>query len=55
MHVPYEEAYLPGFEDVRRRVPDTRLARELVSFVPRRDLDAIIASVADAHRRRDPA
>ena len=52
VHVPYEEAYLPGFEDVRRRVPDTRLARELVSFVPRRGLEAIIASVADAHRHR---
>ncbi len=23
VHVPYHEAYLPGFEDVRRRVPDT--------------------------------
>ena len=52
VHVPYEEAYLPGFEDVRRRVPDTRLARELVGFSPRRGLDAIIESVADAHRRR---
>ena len=55
VHVPYDEAYLPGFEDVRRRVPDTRLARELVDFVPRHDLDAIITSVADAHRRRAPA
>jgi UDP-glucose 4-epimerase len=52
VHVPYDEAYLPGFEDVRRRVPDTRLARQLVSFAPRRGLDAIIASVAEAHRRR---
>jgi UDP-glucose 4-epimerase len=55
VHVPYDEAYLPGFEDVRRRVPDTRLARDLVGFAPRHDLDAIITSVADAHRRRAPA
>jgi UDP-glucose 4-epimerase len=55
VHVPYDEAYLPGFEDVRRRVPDTRLARDLVGFVPRHDLDDIITSVADAHRRRTPA
>jgi UDP-glucose 4-epimerase len=52
VHVPYDQAYLPGFEDVRRRVPDTRLARQLVSFEPRHDLDAIIASVVDAHRHR---
>ena len=52
VHVPFSEAYLPGFEDVRRRVPDTRLARQLVSFAPRYDLDAIIDSVADAYRYR---
>ena len=52
VHQPYDEVYLPGFEDVRRRVPDTSLARQLVSFVPRHDLDAIITSVADAHRLR---
>jgi UDP-glucose 4-epimerase len=51
VHVPYDEVYRPGFEEVRRRVPDTSLARQLVGFAPRLDLDAIIASVADAHER----
>jgi len=51
VHVPYDEAYLPGFEDVRRRVPDTRLAHRLVGFTPRVDLDGIITSVVEAHRR----
>jgi UDP-glucose 4-epimerase len=51
VHLPYDDVYLPGFEDVRRRVPDTGLARQLVGFAPRHDLDAIIVSVADAHQR----
>jgi UDP-glucose 4-epimerase len=50
-HVPYEEAYLPGFEDVRRRVPCTDLARELIGYVPKMDLDAIITSVAEDRAR----
>ena len=45
-HVPYEEAYGPGFEDMRRRVPDNSLARELIGFVPRTSIDEIIWSVA---------
>jgi UDP-glucose 4-epimerase len=50
-HVPYEEAYLPGFEDVQRRVPCTDLARELIGFVPAMDLDAIVRSVAEDRAR----
>jgi UDP-glucose 4-epimerase len=50
-YVPYEEAYLPGFEDVRRRVPSTDLARELIGYEPAMDLDAIIRSVAEDRAR----
>lgn len=46
-YVPYEAAYRPGFEDVRRRVPDTSLARELIGFEPKIKLDETIASVAE--------
>lgn len=61
--VPYEQAYGPGYEDMRRRVPDNRKAAALVGFEPRADLDAIIESVADdqrvalasAYRSVDPA
>ncbi len=44
--VPYEEAYSSGFEDMRRRVPDNSLARELVGFVPSTPLDEMIRNVA---------
>ncbi|QEO09436.1 NAD-dependent epimerase/dehydratase family protein [Protaetiibacter larvae] len=44
--IPYEAAYGEGFEDMRRRVPDNSLARELIGFVPRTGIDEIIWSVA---------
>ncbi|TPX04723.1 NAD-dependent epimerase/dehydratase family protein, partial [Schumannella luteola] len=44
--VPYGEAYPDGFEDMRRRVPDNSLARELIDFVPRTGIDDIVWSVA---------
>ncbi|CAM3072087.1 UDP-glucuronate decarboxylase [Prescottella defluvii] len=46
--VPYEQAYASGYEDMRRRVPDNRRARELVGFEPTTRLDEIIARVAHA-------
>ena len=50
--VPYEDAYAPGFEDMRRRVPDTTRARELVGWQPSRSLDDILRSVIDHERAR---
>jgi nucleoside-diphosphate-sugar epimerase len=44
--VPYELAYVDGYEDMRRRVPDIRLARELIGFDPTTSLDDIIRAVA---------
>jgi UDP-glucose 4-epimerase len=44
--IPYEEAYAPGFEDMRRRVPDNTRANQLVGFVPSTPLDEIIRRVA---------
>ena len=48
--VPYETAYAPGFEDMRRRVPDTTRARQLVGWEPSYALDDILRSVI-AHER----
>ena len=42
VHVPYEEAYGAGFEDMDRRVPDTTRLREAVGFAPARGLDDIL-------------
>lgn len=43
--VSYEEAYEEGFEDMLRRVPDTRKARELIGFEPKKTLDDILKDV----------
>lgn len=45
-HVPYERAYGPGYEDMRRRVPDNSLAFSLVGFRPRTGIDDMILSIA---------
>jgi UDP-glucose 4-epimerase len=48
--VPYESAYGPGFDDMRRRVPDLTRVKELIGWSPKHNLDAIITSVVDYHR-----
>jgi UDP-glucose 4-epimerase len=46
-HVPYEKAYGPGFEDMRRRCPNIAKIRKLIGFQPKYDLEAMIQSVID--------
>jgi len=43
--VTYEEAYVGGFEDMRRRVPDISRANRLIGFAPRFTLDDILRDV----------
>lgn len=50
--VPYDLAYPPGYEDMRRRVPDNTSAHELVGFVPSTPLDEMIGAIA-AHLGAD--
>jgi UDP-glucose 4-epimerase len=50
VHVPYCEAYGPGFEDMLRRVPDITKARDWFGYNPRHNLDAIIRSVVEYER-----
>jgi UDP-glucose 4-epimerase len=45
IHVPYEEAYGKGFEDMERRVPDISKARSSFGFSPKRSLEEIIKDV----------
>ena len=47
VHIPYEEAYGPGFEDIRVRVPDVSKLKKAVGFEPTRDLDRILRDVRD--------
>lgn len=44
-YIPYERAYGPGFEDMRRRCPDITKLKELTGYTPRVDLRGIIESV----------
>ena len=44
--IPYERAYAPGFEDMRRRVPDNTKAHDLVGYEPRTSLTSTIMRVA---------
>jgi UDP-glucose 4-epimerase len=50
--IPYDQAYGPGFEDMQRRVPDTRKLRELTGWVPSRSLDDVLTD-AIAQARHD--
>jgi UDP-glucose 4-epimerase len=44
-YMPYEQAYAPGFEDMRRRVPDLSRINSLLDWAPQRSLDDILESV----------
>jgi len=49
--VPYDQAYGPGFDDMKRRVPDTRRAFEVLGWAPTRTLDDIIQEMADVRAK----
>lgn len=46
-HIPYNEAYAPGFEDMRRRVPDTTKLFGITRWQPQHSLDEILADVVE--------
>ncbi len=45
--IPYAEAYEAGFEDMRRRVPDTTKIRALLGWEPETRLDETIQRIID--------
>ncbi|RMF42212.1 MAG: NAD-dependent epimerase/dehydratase family protein [Anaerolineae bacterium] len=45
VRIPYEKAYAEGFDDMRRRVPDTGKLRALTNWQPQHDLDSILRDV----------
>jgi len=45
VHVPYDEAYQPGFEDLRRRVPDLHKIERAIGYRPRVSLDETLRRV----------
>jgi UDP-glucose 4-epimerase len=52
VHVPYDEAYAQGFEDLERRVPDLRKLERLTGFRFSTPLEQIVEDVVDDQRRR---
>ena len=51
VHVPYENAYQPGFEEPYRRVPDISKLYAAIGFVPKVDLDTSLRRVIAHHQR----
>jgi UDP-glucose 4-epimerase len=50
--IPYDEAYGPGFEDMRRRVPSIEKLNRLVGYAPRCSLDDILRRVIEYEKGR---
>jgi UDP-glucose 4-epimerase len=51
--IPYQEAYMPGFEDMQRRRPVIEKLKTATGFEPEISLDEIIASIATEMRQVD--
>ena len=49
-HIPYEEAYTDGFEDMQRRVPDVSKLEDWLGFRPETPLERIVADVVAEKR-----
>ncbi|HUI06883.1 MAG TPA: GDP-mannose 4,6-dehydratase [Verrucomicrobiae bacterium] len=52
--VPYDQAYAKGFEDMRRRKPNTDKIRQLLGWQPTYALNDIIRSTVKYHRGNHP-
>ena len=53
VHVPYEQAYGEGFEDLRRRIPDTSRLQSLTGFHPDRAIAEIVDRVIAFQREHE--
>jgi UDP-glucose 4-epimerase len=52
VYVPYEEAYAPGFEDMRRRVPDLTKISKLIGYKTQYSLDDTLRRVIVYERQQ---
>ena len=50
--VPYEAAYAPGFEDMRRRVPSIEKIHQLIGYQPRYSLEDTMRRVIEFERNQ---
>ncbi len=49
-HIPYAEAYAPGFEDIRCRIPDLTRIRQAIGYRPRYEIEAIVRGFLEWRR-----
>jgi len=47
--VPYEQAYRPGFEDMRRRVPNVDKLRATIGYAPDTPLDEVLRRIIEVY------
>jgi len=52
IHIPYEKAYLEGFEDMERRVPDITKIKKYVGYQNTHSLNDILLKVVDHERTK---
>jgi len=52
VHIPYDQAYHEGFEDMERRVPDIGKIQNIIGYENRHNLDSILAGVIEYERTR---
>jgi nucleoside-diphosphate-sugar epimerase len=52
VHIPYDQAYEAGFEDMPRRVPDISKVNTLIDYQPTVELDEIVTRVVEYFRQQ---
>jgi UDP-glucose 4-epimerase len=51
IHIPYDEAFEKGFEDMQRRVPNTTKIKKLIGFKPTVSLEESIKRIIEYYRK----
>jgi UDP-glucose 4-epimerase len=54
VHIPYDQAYADGFEDMRRRIPDLTKLRRFTGHVPGNGIREILRDVIESMRASVP-
>ena len=52
IYIPYDEAYVQGFEDMQRRVPEISKIQNLIGYKPTASLEGILKSVIEYFRNK---
>ena len=50
VHIPYQEAYGIGFEDMTRRKPDISKLKNLIDFEPTLEINEVVEKVIEYYR-----